>query len=234
MKITELSSMRESNRITELLSLGGCPVISVVGAGGKTTIVKQLAAELGRAVITTTTHMFKEAALAASADEAMSTDGIVWCGTDEGLKISAPPFLDELQNIPLVIEADGSKHKPFKIPAAHEPAVYKRSTAVIGVLGLNALGMSIRSAAFRPAGTASFLGTDEEHKLSIHDFCKVIVSENGLRKNSRGEFFAVLTHADTPELMDTARQIAERCGSIRVYAMSAAEPIQNGGAEHGT
>lgn len=220
MRITELRSMLRSGRITELLPLGSCPIVSVIGAGGKTTIVKQLAEELGRAVITTTTHMLKEAPLAASAADAMLSEGIVWCGTDEGHKISMPPFLDELKDIPLIIEADGSKHKPFKVPAAHEPAVYERSTAVIGVLGLNSLGKSISEAAFRPNDTAAFLRTYTEHIISEEDFCAVIASPCGLQKNSRGKFFAVLSHADTPERMGAARRIAERCGGIRIYALT--------------
>ena len=57
--ITDLKTHRSSKNITDIIPLGDMPVISVVGAGGKTTIVKRIAFEYGRAAISTTTHMYK-------------------------------------------------------------------------------------------------------------------------------------------------------------------------------
>jgi probable selenium-dependent hydroxylase accessory protein YqeC len=44
------------------------------------------------------------------------------------------------QNLPLLIEADGSRQKPLKAPAEHEPPIPDFSDVVIYVAGLSALG----------------------------------------------------------------------------------------------
>lgn len=220
MTITELSSGKSFDSLKAALPLGELPIVSVVGAGGKTTVIKRLAKEYVRAAITTTTHMYKEARLANSAEEVSSAKGIVWFGTDEGEKISMSPFIDDVHDIPLIIEADGSKHMPFKIPAEHEPAVYFRSTAVIGMLGLDAVGMTVEEAAFRPMEAARFLGSDTKHIISCADMAAVILSKNGLMKNLRGEYFVLLTKAEGALRMEYAREIARRCENIRIYAVS--------------
>jgi len=46
-------------------------------------------------------------------------------------------------NIPLLIEADGSRLRPLKAPAAHEPAVPGWVDAVVVVAGLKGLGMPL-------------------------------------------------------------------------------------------
>lgn len=219
MRITELHSGREFSELKTALGLCAAPIISVVGAGGKTTAVKRLAREYGRAAITTTTHMYKETELAKSAAEVMAADGTVWFGTDEGEKISMSPFLDDVYGIPMFIEADGSKHMPFKVPAEHEPVIYRRSTAVIGVLGLDAVGRTLEEAAFRPQDAARFLGTDIHHRISCEDMAAIICSRDGLMKNLRGEYFVLLTKADSELRMGYAVDIARRCENIRIYAV---------------
>ncbi len=42
--------------------------------------------------------------------------------------------------IPILIEADGSRMRPFKAPAAHEPVVPDCTTLVVPVVGIDALG----------------------------------------------------------------------------------------------
>ena len=219
MRITELHSGREFLSLKAALGLCGTPIVSVAGAGGKTTIVKRLAFEFEHAAITTTTHMYKETELAKSAAEVMASDGIVWFGTDEGEKISMSPFIDDVNGIPLFIEADGSKHMPFKVPAEHEPVIYPRSTAVIGSLGLDAVGRTLDNAAFRPQDAARFLDTDIHHRISCADMAAVICSKDGLMKNLRGEYYVLLTKADSDQRMKYALDIARRCENIRIYAV---------------
>lgn len=219
MKITELNSGTEYHSLKAALELGNLPIVSVAGAGGKTTAVKRLAEEYGRAAITTTTHMYKEAELAKSAADVMASNGIVWFGAEAGSKISMSPFIDDVYGIPMFIEADGSRHMPFKVPAEHEPVIYKRSTAVIGVLGLDAVGRSIEDAAFRPHDAARFLGTDTRHIISCEDMAAVICSKDGLMKGLRGKYYVLLTKADSGHRMEHAYDIARRCGNIRIYAV---------------
>ena len=48
-----------------------------------------------------------------------------------------------------IIEADGAKQMPCKLPAEHEPVLLPASDIVIAVAGLDALGRSLEEACFR-------------------------------------------------------------------------------------
>ena len=95
-------------------------VISVTGAGGKTSLVFAWARELAAAgksvIITTTTHMYRP--------ERMEEDGISIIVSDDPErpdKVMAPPadILDSLRETAdvVLIEADGSRRMPLKWPA---------------------------------------------------------------------------------------------------------------------
>lgn len=58
----------------------------------------------------------------------------------------------------LLIEADGARKKPFKIPMEWEPVIPDFTDLVIAVCGLDSLGKSIKEAAYCPRETALFLG----------------------------------------------------------------------------
>ena len=49
----------------------------------------------------------------------------------------------------VLIEADGSKCLPCKVPADHEPVLLPESDIVVAVLGLSALGRSLKECCFR-------------------------------------------------------------------------------------
>ena len=135
-------------------------VISIVGAGGKTTLVHKLAREYHRSgkgvLVTTTTHMYVEADTDLSCDFFALRDkiikmDIVWRAEISEQKISEQskpkmcglPYdlLDKLiKDMPqaldyVIIEADGAKHHSLKYPAADEPVIYPGTTDVIIVLG---------------------------------------------------------------------------------------------------
>ena len=136
-------------------------VISIVGAGGKTTLVHKLAREYHRrgkgVLVTTTTHMYVEADTDLSCDffalrDKIIKDGYCMAGQKiSGQKISEQskpkmcglPYdlLDKLiKDMPqeldyVIIEADGAKHHSLKYPAADEPVIYPGTTDIIIVLG---------------------------------------------------------------------------------------------------
>lgn len=54
----------------------------------------------------------------------------------------------------VLLEADGAKRMPCKVPAAHEPVLLPESDIVLTVAGLSALGRPLREVCFgwsRPA-----------------------------------------------------------------------------------
>ena len=144
------------------------PVISLVGAGGKTTcaylLAEELAGEGKKVLVTTTTHMEhpnflgRNGAIDQSPEEiaaALEKSPIVTAGTSGlgGMKMRALP--EEVFGAVLpyfdaaVIEADGSKRHPFKVPASHEPVIRKETTHIMILAGMPAMGRPLCRVCFR-------------------------------------------------------------------------------------
>ncbi|MDO5100817.1 MAG: selenium cofactor biosynthesis protein YqeC [Eubacteriales bacterium] len=142
--------------------------IEVVGSGGKTTLVNELArlfAAAGRrVVITTSTHMYPIPGLwqpwavtqpqnnsqphsSIQPQLTLQPGEVVQLGTSaEQDKIASlseqdMTLLPKMADI-ILVEADGSKRLPLKYPAEHEPVLSDRRTHTIIVQGLSALGRS--------------------------------------------------------------------------------------------
>lgn len=163
-------------------------VISIVGAGGKTTLVHKLAREYHRrgkgVLVTTTTHMYVEADTDLSCDffalrDKIIKDGYCMAGQKiSGQKISGQskpkmcglPYdlLDKLiKDMPqeldyVIIEADGAKHHSLKYPAADEPVIYPGTTDVIIVLGTWEKGRLCKDVVFRYELMQKELGTEPD------------------------------------------------------------------------
>ncbi|MBS6721838.1 MAG: putative selenium-dependent hydroxylase accessory protein YqeC [Clostridiales bacterium] len=143
-------------------------IITLTGAGGKTTLLYALTGYLSRTentLLTTTTHIMEPrdlpnailvtredaAALrAAFLSSRLAALGIPVSGPSGAaadgsvLKWHAPSlsFLEEIRDIParIVCEGDGSRRMPVKIPRPGEPVLYPGTDTVIGVIGLSCLG----------------------------------------------------------------------------------------------
>src|SRR5512142_2636997 len=150
--------------IAQALRADSAPCIAFAGAGGKTTALFQLARQLSSPVIVTaTSHL--GAWQFDLADQHIMTDsstpledlerrlhGVILI-TGEVEADRSKPIHEDLLNwlhqfcsdhsIPLLIEADGSRQKPLKAWAEHEPAIPDFVNLVVQVVGLNGLGKSV-------------------------------------------------------------------------------------------
>ena len=128
-------------------------MIAVVGSGGKTTLIKKLAADFRRqgktVVVTTTTHMAIENHTLLTDDvgtilSALKETGYVMAGVQDGSKIKglSKETLDAVYSCAdvVLVEADGSKRLPLKYPNATEPVIPEYVDEIIVVCGLNAIG----------------------------------------------------------------------------------------------
>ena len=70
-----------------------------------------------------------------------------------GRKLGCLPemFLEQIwkMGIPVLIEADGARRLPLKVPAGHEPVIHPRTTHVLSVYGLDAVGAALKDVCFR-------------------------------------------------------------------------------------
>ena len=193
--------------------------ICLVGGGGKTTVMYELAAAWaasGRKVLVlTSTHILQPADGSFSADAAAVQD--LWqqrryavIGTPEPAtgKLTAPPqdLYEALQPQADVIlcEADGSKHLPCKAPAAHEPVLLPDSDIVLAVAGMDALGCSLAQACQRSQLAAALLGCSAEKIIDAQMLASLLLSEQGARKNVGARaYYIVLNKCD---LLKAAQQ----------------------------
>ena len=154
-------------------------IIAVVGSGGKTTLIKKLAeqycAEGKSVLVTTTTHMFIEAdtLLTDDADtilRALEESGYAMAGLPAGEKIRAlsPETFRAVcaQADVVLVEADGSKHKPLKFPNATEPVIPEHTDEIIVVWGPHGLGKPAREVCHRLELVLECLGIDGDTPIT--------------------------------------------------------------------
>lgn len=193
--------------------------ICLVGGGGKTTVMYELAAAwaaCGRKVLVlTSTHILRPVDGSFAADVPAVQN--LWqqgryavIGNPELAtgKLTAPPqFLYEAmkpQADVILCEADGSKHHPCKAPAAHEPVLLPDSDIVLAVAGMDALDNSLQQACQRPQLAAELLGCSAEKIIDAQMLAALLLSEQGARKNVGARaYYIVLNKCD---LLKAAQQ----------------------------
>ena len=193
--------------------------ICLVGGGGKTTVMYELAAAwaaCGRKVLVlTSTHILQPADGSFAVDAAAVHN--LWqqrryavIGTLELAtgKLTAPPQSVyealKLQADVILCEADGSRHHPCKVPAEHEPVLLPDSDIVLAVAGMDALGNSLQQACQRPQLAAELLGCSAEKIIDAQMLAALLLSEQGTRKSvGVRAYYIVLNKCD---LLKAAKQ----------------------------
>ena len=205
----------------------GKHIISFVGAGGKSSLIDAIAkwgSNQGKKVlVTTTTHIFRPpfeilATNEKQLQEIWKTGHWAVIGATEEkqpqkLKMPDTDWMRQAMELAdlVLIEADGSKRMPCKVPADHEPVLLPESDIVVAVLGLSALHHSLKECCFRTEQAKKFLSEDENHLLAEDDMATILLSKHGLRKNVEDRrYIAVLNQCDD----DNARKCAEQIGKI--------------------
>lgn len=187
---------KQSFSLVKLLGIDICKhhIIAFVGGGGKTTLIYELAKELKkygcRVAVTTTTHMIpREVGV-------IDTFGVP---TGE-LKISALPCnqFDQLCDCYdiILVEADGSKRKPMKAPASHEPVIPKKTNLVVGIEGAAAIGQPLKEVCHRFELAQNVLDVEENHQITLDDLVTLLYSEQGQMKKVSVDYRAVIGQAD--------------------------------------
>lgn len=193
--------------------------ICLVGGGGKTTVMYELAAAWAacgrKALALTSTHILQPA------DGSFAADAVavhnLWqqrryavIGTPElatgklTLPLQSVYEALQLQADVILCEADGSRHHPCKVPAAHEPVLLPDSDIVLAVAGMDALGNSLQQACQRPQLAAALLGCSVEKIIDAQMLAALLLSEQGVRKNVGARaYYIVLNKCD---LLKAAQQ----------------------------
>ena len=82
----------------------------------------------------------------------------------------------------VVIEGDGAKFLPLKVPADHEPVIPPDSDAVIAVAGMDSVGQPIGAVCHRPERVCCLLDKPMDALVTWEDVAAILASPQGGRK----------------------------------------------------
>lgn len=199
--------LRSALRLNEARSK---PIVALVGAGGKSSLLFRLGDELaatGQAtLLTATTRLYArqldqapfslvsshEATLVSELPTSLRGYGQVMVlagpASEPGkLRGLAPELICRLAGLDdvgaVLVEADGSRERPLKAPAAHEPLTPICATHVVTVAGLAAVGQPLDAdAVHRPELVAALTGLPLGEILTPAAVAALLVHSNGGRK----------------------------------------------------
>ncbi len=212
--------------------------LALVGAGGKTTLMYELAelyAKQGkRAVALTSTHILVPEPKELWARDKAELKALWQRGTyavlgepeESSGKLIAPPrelYQWALAKADVLLcEADGAKHKPLKAPRKHEPVIPEACDIVIGVAGLDGLGQSWGEACFGWQEAVPYLGISPEERVKADKLAQLLLAPWGTRKAvGTRVFYLVLNKLDVV----ADKQEAEKLRHLLVEGGMAAERV---------
>lgn len=181
--------------------------IALVGGGGKTTLMFQLARDFGgRVICTTSTHLaldqldkadrhliITEPSQLLESPNAITGDVLLITGPQVESNRAGSPSpevlgtltdLAEKWDCPMIIESDGARKLPIKAPAEHEPPIPDFVNVVITVIGLSGLGKPLQGEwVHRPELYSQLVGLPLGETLESQHLVKGLISSEGGLKN---------------------------------------------------
>ncbi len=232
-----LSAREITGALKEALGLEGPGVISLVGAGGKTSLMFSLAKELekdGQASLCTTTTKIWEPSSEEAGSLFLSTDreqviNFVSSERASGKRMTvakerlnngkvdgiSPGLVDELNSLfpdlYIIVEADGSKGRPLKAPGDWEPVIPNSSFLVVAMLGIDALGGKLNEEnVFRAELAAPLMGMALGETISKEGVATLVAHEKGLAKGASGNARIVtfINKVDLEDGLDSSLALA--------------------------
>jgi probable selenium-dependent hydroxylase accessory protein YqeC len=232
-------SVRGTTILTESLGLGRREVISLAGAGGKTTLMFRLAKELsltGKKVVTTTTTKILEP----SSGETVS----LFIHTDEReIKQFIDKHLDGYRHITIarerlesgklkgvssdlvndlwsaneidyiIVEADGAAGRPIKAPQEGEPVIPSSTTTVVAILGVDGVGTEMAEKnVFRADRVSRLTGIPMGERVTEEAIAVLMTHPEGIFKGapSSSKVIGFLNKVDIPNGIMKAKRVAQK------------------------
>ena len=207
--------------------------IAFVGAGGKSTAMFDLAKELaGTVIVTATTHLgswqipladihIVTNDLRSLEISELEREGILLVtGEIKGdrtqpINAAMLAWLHSFcrtRSIPLLIEADGSRQKPLKAWADHEPPIPEFIDHVVQVVGLSGLGKPLTDEHVHRAEKFAKLGELKPgDSITAEALIRVLTHSDGGLKNipPDAKRSVLLNQADTPDMQSAAHTLVD-------------------------
>jgi probable selenium-dependent hydroxylase accessory protein YqeC len=225
--------------LAEALGIRPREVISLVGAGGKTTLMFCIAKELVRngkkVVVTTTTKILEPTTeetgfLFIDSDEEKIKDFVgrhldryhpitiarERLGSGK-LKGVSPNLVDELWGShdidTIIIEADGAAGRPVKAPREWEPVIPSSTTLVVAILGIDGAEVKLNEEnVFQSERVSKLTGISMGEKMTEEAMATLMTHSEGIFKGtpSSSRVVAFLNKVDIPNGVAKAESIARK------------------------
>lgn len=214
----------------KLLEILGCDLpwgVSLIGAGGKTTLLhalgEMLAQQGKRVILTTTTHLGCESQVFSPATPEELNQGLagqngpLLAGYPDlsGRKLTGIPqhWYPRLEADHILVEADGSRGLPLKFHRSHEPVVPRGTGLLVELAGLTALDRPVGEVlhGWQEAGLAPDSPVTEELMATL-----LLRGLEAARYEGRA--LVVLNQGDTRALKDRGGRIVDILRKQGVFA----------------
>ena len=134
----------------------------------------------------------------------------------------------------VLVEADGSRMRPCKAPAGHEPVVPTETTVLVPVAGIDAVGGRLVDVAHRPEQVAVLTGLRPDDEITTSALAALMSHPDGGLKGAPGEARVVplLNKVTTSEQSLAAGEVArlllknERIDSVVIGAVREPVPVR--------
>lgn len=230
--------------LKEALDIRPGEVISLVGGGGKTTLMFALARELasgGDCVVTTTTTKILEPSPSETPLLLLETDeeelmrllldnvdkyrhitiasGRLTSGKLNGISSEFVVKLAGLSQVSyIVVEADGAAHRSLKAPNPTEPVIPFNTSLVIPMVGIDAVGCRLTEEdVFRPEIVSNLLGLPLGEVISSEAIAFLITHHQGIIKGSpeRARIVPFINKVDLDKGLSKGRDLAGKILAMR-------------------
>ena len=219
--------------------MGKREIISLVGAGGKTTLMFRLAKELvlgGKRVVTTTTTRILEPLAEESPclfvdpenekirlflSKHLSSYRHITVAQERlgagKLKGISSGFVQELSRSEgidyLIVEADGAAGHPVKAPREGEPVIPSNTTLTVALSGVDGLGLELREEnVFRSERVSQLTGLSPGSRMTEEAMAVLITHADGIFKGApdSSRIVVFLNKVDILNGLEKAERIAKR------------------------
>ena len=165
-------------------------VTAIIGSGGKTTLLRTLSGELpGRVLLCTSTHFQGYADLPTVLDpteadlrKALAAHPIVCAAgrSPTGKLVNCGLPYETLAGLAdfVLVEADGSRRRPLKAHALHEPVIPPCTRQVVCVVGLSGLHRPVSEVVHRPELFCPLASCTPEDKATPERVARALVQEH--------------------------------------------------------
>ena len=230
------------------LGISSGDVAAFVGAGGKSAAILAISGELTQAgmkvlVAPTTKMLLSEAnrigplvtsedadELRAKTEKALSGafGVVVGSGMLSKNRVGGvdPEWIDDLAPLAdvVLVEADGSRRRPIKGTADHEPAIPDAATLVVAVGNVHALGMPVdEEHVHRPDIFSNLTGVEPGQSITPRAFALALAQGSLARVPQRARIAVLITGVEPGRTMSDASVITRelwRLGAKKVVLTS--------------